>query len=157
MQGGRIFYAGQQLALATAAVAIVANGLTWLNIALSPIAVVCMLFTFPLFAGGLISYLSKASRPANDKAWVVRSHAMGQEVWKQILSGLSRWQLIAAYAFTAYVFLNFFETLLGTKATHQELLDPALQVRIITGHTAIFLLVAAGLFRATRRLAEVSQ
>ncbi len=51
MQGARISYAGQQLALATAAVAIVVNGLTWLNIALSPIAVVCMLVAFPLFAG----------------------------------------------------------------------------------------------------------
>jgi hypothetical protein len=155
MQGARISYAGQQLALATAAVAIVVNGLTWLNIALSPIAVVCMLVVFPLFGGGLISYLSKASRPGNDRAFVVRSHAMGQEMWNQILAGLSRRQLIAAGAFVAYVFLNFFGTFLGSLATHQELLDPAQQVRMFTGHTAVFLLLAAGLFRASRRVAQV--
>ena len=154
MRGGAIFYAGQQLAMVMAALAIVANGLTWLNVALSAVAVVCMLFVFPLFAGGLISYLSKASRPAKDKPYLVRGYAMGQELWNQILAGLSRCLLIAAFAFAAYVFLNFFGTALGSLATHQELLDPAQEVRMITGHTAIFLLISAGLYRATRRLAQ---
>jgi hypothetical protein len=73
-------------------------------------------------------------------------------MWRQILAGLSRSQLIVAYVFTAYVFINFFGTIALSSGGHDAQVGPALQVRLITGHAAIFLLVAAGLFRATRRL-----
>jgi hypothetical protein len=152
MESGWMLYAGQRLALALAAVAIVTNALTWLNLALTPVAIICFLLIFPLFASGLTSYLAKSSPPRIGKAWVVRSQAHASEMWRQILAGLSRSQLIVAYVFTAYVFINFFGTIALSSGGHDEQVGPALQVRLITGHAAIFLLVAAGLFRATRRL-----
>jgi hypothetical protein len=69
MESGRIFYLGQRVALLLAGLAIAVNGLTWLNIALTPIAVVCFLFVFPLFAGALISYLIKASPQTQGRGW----------------------------------------------------------------------------------------
>jgi hypothetical protein len=127
----------------------VTNGLTWLDLALMPVAITCFLLVFPLFASGLISYLGRAPR-AVGKAWAVGSQ--GTEIWNRILGGLSRSQRTAAEVFLAYVFINFFGTLALMSARHQEQTGPALQVRLMTGHAAIFLLVSAGLFRAARRL-----
>ncbi|HEY8737086.1 MAG TPA: hypothetical protein VIO62_08600 [Candidatus Dormibacteraeota bacterium] len=60
--------------------------------------------------------------------------------------------MIAAAVFVAYVFINFFGTFAVTSGRRDEAMDPALQVRLMTGHAALFLLVAAGLLRATRRM-----
>lgn len=155
MESGGILYVGQRVALALAAVAIVTNLLTWLNLVLTPVAFICFLLIFPLYAMGLASYLAKAGPRAIGKAWLVRSQALGKEIWNQILAGLSGSQLVATYVFVAYVFLNFFATLALMSARHADQMSPALQVRLLTGHAAVFLLVAAGLFRATRRLAKV--
>lgn len=153
MRSVRILHARQRAAVALAGLAIVTNALTWLNIALTPVAFFCFLLVFPLFAGGLLSLLNKMSPRPMEKAWAaVRGQALGREMWSQILAGLSRSQLVAAYVFVAYVFINFFGTFAVMSGRHDELMDPALQVRLMTGHAAIFLLVAAGLFRATRRL-----
>jgi len=155
MATGRILYVGQRLALAVAAVAIVTNGLTWLDLALTPVAIVCFLLVFPLFGTGLTWYLAKATPWAFGKPGWSRSQALAREMWNQILAGLSRPQLVVAYGFVAYVFINFFGTLAFTSAKDAEQMDPALQVRLMTGHAAIFLLIAAGLFRATRRFQKV--
>jgi hypothetical protein len=154
MESGRILYIGQRVAVLLAGLAIAVNGLTWLNIALTPVAVVCFLFVFPLFAGGLISYLIKASPQTRGPGWGAQNQ-IGRQFWNQILDGLSRWQRIGASVFAAYVFVNFFGTFAATSGSRENLMDAALQVRLITGHAALFLLVAAGLFRASRRLAKV--
>lgn len=149
-----MLYVGQRVALLLAAIAMVTNGLTWLNIALTPVAVVCFLLVFPLFAGGLLSYVIKAGPQIGGRGWGA-GNQLGREIWNQILDGLPRSQRIAAGVFVAYVFVNFFGTFAATSGSREDLMDAALQVRLITGHAAIFLLVAAGLFRAARRLARV--
>jgi hypothetical protein len=154
MESGRILYVGQRVAVLLAGLAIVTNALTWLNIAFTPVSIVCFLSVFPLFAGGLISYLIKTSPQSRGRGWGVRNQ-LGREIWNQILDGLTRSQRIGAGVFVAYVFANFFGTFAATSGSREGLMDSALQVRLITGHSAIFLLVAAGLFRATRRLAKV--
>jgi hypothetical protein len=70
-----MLYAGQRVAVTLAGLAIVTNALTWLNIALTPVAFVCFLLVFPLFAGGLLSFLNKTSPGAMEKAWAVRSQS----------------------------------------------------------------------------------
>jgi hypothetical protein len=160
MRSRRILYFGQRIALALAGVAITTNALTWFNVALTPVALLCTLFVFPLFLSGLISYLGKTGRPAGGMAWagargwVAQGQLVGEEMWDRILAGLPRWQVIAAYGFVAYVFINFFGTFAITAGSRSHPMDPALQVRLITGHAAMFLLVAAGLLRATRRQAN---
>ncbi len=149
-----MLYVGQRVAVLLAGLAIVTNGLTWLNIALTPVSVACFLFVFPLFASGLISYLIKASPQTRGRGWGARNQ-LGRQIWNQILDGLPRSQRIGAGVFVAYVFVNFFGTFAVTAGRQEDLMDAALQVRLMTGHAAIFLLVAAGLFRATRRLAKV--
>jgi hypothetical protein len=144
MDSGKLLYVGQQVAVALAGLAIVTNVLTWVHIALTPVAIFCFLLVFPLFAGGLIWYLIRAS-----------ARTPYRFPWNQILDGLARPLVIAAYVFVAYVFINFFGTVPLVLGKRNELVDPALPVRLMTGHAAIFLLVAAGLFRATRRLVKV--
>jgi hypothetical protein len=149
-----MLYVGQRVAALLAGLAIITNGLTWLNIALTPVAVVCFLSVFPLFAAGLISYLAEAGPQTRGRGWGA-GNQLGRQMWNQILDGLSRSQRIGAGVFVAYVFVNFFGTFAATSGSRENLMDAALQVRLITGHAAFFLLVAAGLFRATRRLAKV--
>src|ERR1700674_1057207 len=108
MRSEHMLYAGQRVAVTVAGLAIVTNALTWLNIALTPVAFVCFLLAFPLFGGGLLSFLNKTSPRAMEKAWAVRSQALGRGMWSQILAGLSHSQLVAVYVFEAYVFINFF-------------------------------------------------
>jgi hypothetical protein len=96
MQSGRILYFWQLVALALAAVAIATNLLTWLNVALTPVASTCSLFVFPLFFGGMISYLIKTRPRAQGKAWLAQSQVLGREMQNQIVAGLSPWQLMAA-------------------------------------------------------------
>jgi hypothetical protein len=154
MESERILYLGQRVAVTLAGLAILTNALTWLNIALTPVAIVCFLLIFPFFPSGLIAYLIKAGLLPKGKGWK-EANQVGREMWSQILDGLPRWQVIGAGLFVAYVFINFFGTAAAFPRVHTESLAPALQVRLMTGHAAAFLLMAAGLFRATRRLGKV--
>jgi hypothetical protein len=155
MQRGRILYFWQLVALALAAVMIATNLLTWLNVALTPVAISCSFLVFPLFGGGLISYLIKVPRVrATGTAWLTDSHAAGQQLWAHMLADLTPGQRMAAFLLVAYVFVNFFGTFVFMSARHERVMDPAMEVRMMTGHAALFLLVAAGLYRAVRRRAN---
>jgi hypothetical protein len=152
MDRRRVLYLGERVALTLAGLAILTNALTWLNIALMPVAFFCFLLVFPLFGTGLIAYLVEIGPPPRGRGWLVRDNQRATEMWKRILDGLSRPQMIAAGLFVAYVFVNFFGTVALMSDRRNETMDPALQVRLMTGHAAIFLLVAAGLLRAARRM-----
>jgi hypothetical protein len=153
MQSGRILYFWQRVALGLAAIAIAANLLTWVNVSLTAVAISCSFLVFPIFGGGLISYLIKMPRVrAPGTAWLTQSHAAGQQLWAHILADLTPGQRMAAFLLVAYVFVNFFGTFVFMSSRHERVIDSAMEVRMMTGHAALFLLVAAGLYRAVRRL-----
>jgi len=137
-----------RLALTIAAIAILANALTWLHVALTPVAFFCFALVFPVFGGALISYLLSGGAIARRRSWLIGDPRPGFEMWKRLLDGLPQPQLIAFILFLAYVFINFFGTLAVTSGVRANAMPPPLEVRLITGHAAVFLLVAAGLFRA---------
>lgn len=150
------------------AAALLVNALTWLDLALISMALVLFVLIFPLSFGAILAYLRylKPSVPRRS------------DIWKPVLEGMPNWQRTLVLLLVAYVFINFFASIVLLPGqpeqtssgyvvmSHGEIVrrlsyseymhDLAVGARIFSGHTAMFALAAAGIFRASLRAASSS-
>jgi hypothetical protein len=152
------FYAG----LGIGGVALLINCLSWFDVPLINGALALFALIFPLWFGAIFAYL-RYLKPSG------RSQT---DVWKPVFDGVPTWLRTTAFALIAYVFINFFasiallpgqpeQTANGyemvshgdvVKLTYQEYVHAqAVAARLFSGHTALFALAAAGIFRAALR------
>jgi len=145
------------------AAALFVNALSWFDLPLISVALVLFVLIFPLWFGAILAYLRYL------KPFVPRQ----SDVWKPMLEGIPGWQRTLVLLLVAYVFINFFASIVVLPGqpeqtssgyvlmSHGDVVkrlsyseyvhDLAIAARIFSGHTIVFALAAAGIFRAALR------